>query len=73
MSNHGKVGKSLYLKFTSERWFEQTGDNCPHGTIISMDEFNKNHGYRIAKIPIHIDNTTQGTYECVCEDGTEVY
>lgn len=64
-NNHGKVGEALYLKFTPMQFYNLTGKMYKHGTILN-EEIN-------ASVPIHIDETTKGNYECICEFGVEVY
>jgi hypothetical protein len=66
MSNHGQVGKALYLKFTVNKFFYKSidGKEIKDGDILNIEN---------SLIPIHIDNKTQGEYECVCEFGTEIH
>jgi hypothetical protein len=70
-SNHTKVGKALYLKFTSETFREisgythkSNGEKIEVGDILNIQE---------SSIPIHIMDKIQGDYECVCEFGTEIH
>jgi len=65
--NHGKVGKALYLKFTVDKFFYKSvnGEEVTDGDIYN--------NLPNAAVPIHIDNNTQGEYECICEFGTEVH
>ena len=73
MNNHGKVGKALYLKYTSEKLpFRVKDRQFKHGDILSMDYLNKISGVS-ASVPIHIDDNTKGKYECVCEFGIEIW
>jgi len=64
--NHGKVGKALYIKYSRNKFPYKSvnGKEVKDGDIFDLDN---------ALIPIHIDDTTQGEYECVCEFGTEIY
>lgn len=73
--NHGKVGEALYLKFTVDKFNQCFKDpqNIKDGDIFSVEECDKRFNGFYAFIPIHIDNTTQGNYECVCEFGTEIH
>ncbi|WP_029191688.1 hypothetical protein [Paenibacillus elgii] len=71
MNNHGQVGEALYVKYSSNQWFKETGDKYPHGYVITPEEFGEKYG--VSVVSIHIDDTTQGRYECVCEFGVEVY
>lgn len=73
MSNHGQVGKTLYMKFTSEKFKSKIKNGeFKHGDILSIEDLNNMPGIS-SSISIHIDDNTQGNYECVCEFGTEVY
>lgn len=65
--NHGKVGKALYLKFTVDKFFYSKVNDKE---VKDGDIFNNLPN---SAVPIHIDNTTQGNYECVCEYGTEIH
>lgn len=74
-SNHGKVGEALYIKFTTDK-FNQCfllPQDIKDGDIYSLEEVSKKFKGIISSVPIHIDNTTQGEYECVCEFGTEIH
>jgi len=64
--NYGKVGKALYLKYAVDKFPLKTvnGKEVKDGDIYNLEN---------ALAPIHIDNTTQGEYECVCEFGTEIH
>jgi hypothetical protein len=63
-NNHGKVGEALYLKFTPEEFYKLSNEKHEHGEIFEHCN---------AAVPIHIDEKTEGNYECVCEFGTEVH
>ena len=67
-NNHGKVGRALYLKFTLEKFPYKKINGAK---VKDGDIFNDLDGRNA--VPIHIDNTTQGEYECVCEFGTEIH
>ena len=42
MSNHGQVGKALYLKFTPEKLpFRIKGRQFKHGDILSVEYLNR--------------------------------
>ena len=73
MSNHSQVGKALYLKYTTEKFPIKVDDDreFKHGDILSVEYLNNINGVT-SLIPIHIDDNTQGNYECVCEFGTEI-
>lgn len=71
MSNHGKVGNVLYVKYSPQKFFELSGDLYEDGYVISVEEFNSKYG--AASCPIHIDSNTQGNYEVVCEYGVELH
>ena len=73
MNNHGKVGEALYLKFTPQKLsFRIKNKQFKHGDILSTEYLNNLPGMG-SLIPIHIDDNTQGNYECVCEFGTEIW
>ena len=40
------------------------GKEIQDGDILNLEN---------ALVPIHINNSTQGEYECVCEFGTEIH
>lgn len=69
-SNHTKVGKALYLKFTPEKFTKISrcesisGQPWEVGKVYNLEE---------CSVPIHIVQSTQGDYECVCEFGTEIH
>ena len=74
-SNHGKVGKALYIKYTVDKFNEHFSEpqDIKDGDVFTPEEL-ENKFFRVSSIiPIHIDNTTQGEYECVCEFGTEIW
>jgi len=66
-SNHGKVGKALYIKYTVDKFPLKIVD----GKEVKDGDVFPNLPNAI--IPVYIDNTTQGEYECVCEFGTEIW
>lgn len=67
MNNHGQVGEALYLKYSSNKF-----KGTKHGDILSVEYLNNCRGV-CASVPIHIDDSTEGNYECVCEFGTEIH
>lgn len=71
MSNHGKVGKALYVKFTPEKLLERMKGDFKHGDILNIEYLQTKNVW--SSVPIHIDENTQGEYECVCEFGTEIW
>lgn len=64
-------GEVQYIKYTSETFEKLTKDKLSNGSVVSVDEFNQKYGG--TSVPIHIDDSTQGNYECVCEFGIEVH
>jgi len=65
--NHGKVGEALYIKLTADKFPYKSVNGK---AVVDGDIFTN---LRNSAVPIHIDNNTQGEYECVCEFGTEVH
>lgn len=73
-SNHGLVGKALYLKFSIaycksmglDRYFE-----LKDGMLLTPKELQI--AGACSSVDVHVDESTKGKYECVCEFGTEVY
>jgi hypothetical protein len=71
--NHGQVGEALYIKYTSDKLpFRVKGKTFEHGDVLSVDYLNSLSGM-CTSVPIHIDDNTQGNYECVCQFGTEIW
>ncbi|MCR8994721.1 hypothetical protein [Brevibacillus laterosporus] len=73
-SNHGKVGYPLYVKFTVDAFISLSKANPEDvydGKVFSAEEMMKK--YHCSSVPVHIDNTTKGDYEVVCEFGTEIH
>lgn len=66
-SNHGKLGKALYLKFTVDKFPYKKVD----GSLVKDGDVYNNLDN--ASVPVHIDDTTKGNYECVCEFGVEIH
>jgi hypothetical protein len=74
-SNHDKAGKVLYVKFTVDgfnKMFE-TPQDVKDGDIFDIYEFNKRFKGMYTCVPVHIDNSTQGIYEVVCEAGIGIW
>lgn len=72
--NHGKVGKVLYIKMTLAEFNRVSKNNItiPNKTTISIEELEGKYG-AVTAVPIMIDEETQGDYEAVCENGTEIH
>jgi hypothetical protein len=62
-SNYGQVGKALYFRFTSDKFKKLSGKVLELG-VYEIEE---------NSVPIHIVESTQSDYECVCEFGTEIH
>lgn len=73
MSNHGKVGKALYIKMTKEKFEDRLGrksDLCAN-QLVSEEVL---EGFGISSdIPFYLNENTKGEYEVICENGVEVY
>lgn len=68
-SNHGQIGRALYLRFTPEKFKEifkyyVNNEDINIGDTIEIEE---------CSIPIYIVDSILGDYECVCEFGIEVH
>lgn len=69
-SNHTKVGKALYLRFSPDSWVRTSCKNDVFGEPIEVGRIYKPVE---CSVPIHIVGVVQGDYECVCEFGTEIH
>lgn len=71
--NHGKVGEALKVKMTLEKFNEVSGNKnqFPNLTEFTIEELRKYRCY--AGVPLIIDESTQGDYEVICENGAEVH
>lgn len=71
-NNHGEVGEALYVKMTKEKFEKMLGKSTPfeNNQILTEEILDQ---YGISSIPVHLDENTQGEYECVCEFGVEIH
>lgn len=73
--NHGKVGHALYIKFTVDKFnsrFKEPQD-IKDGDYYTVKEAEKKFKGLNTCVPIKIDNTTKGNYECGCWIGIEIH
>jgi len=67
----GRLGRVKYIRFTPEWIKNQCGEELECG-YYSSDDFNRlTHASGICDV--EIANDVEGNYECVCEDGIEIY
>lgn len=72
---HGELGEFIRYRFTPEYCKRNGSKNMIDVGMYSGKEFNDLFGSRCANddITIEIANDVDGVFECVCENGIEVY
>jgi len=69
-SNHTKVGKASFLKFTPEKFKNMFRVATVDGKSIEIGDV---YNLELCSVPVHILENVQGDYEVVCEFGTEIH
>jgi hypothetical protein len=64
------IGNAIMLKFPS-KFMKEHGKNVKHGDLLPVESL-KDFGSG-SEIPILVDDFVRGDYECICENGVQVY